>query len=396
MKTLFFLIALCLCVSAPAAITERYVNSAGSGAADGTSEANAMSYATFTDYMTTGGSVNAAAGDRFNVIAGTYSRATTTDTWNQTTGTTTSPIIVRGYTTTIGDGYQGRTGNTGALVTTNMPTINYTTGVLSLSGSFIIVESFQITGARNGAHAASSGTGNVFRACRIANAAAGSAGVALSFTARATAFNCDVTLTNGTNAGTAAVDTSATASRVLYCRITSTARGIQISGGTAHSIIGNLVYGCTGNGVEFTSTSAYASIVSNTIVGGGADGLHFVSGQTGESVVLNNMITDNTGDGIDMAATNTAALLGYQRTRDNASNIANGGDWTTATNYAEVTTDTGGASTDYTNSGANDYTLIATSPATSAGWFYNNSIGAFQRSQTSAGGGGETSSASAQ
>ena len=100
------------------------------------------------------------------------------------------------------------------------------------------------------------------------------------------------------------------------------------------------------------------------------------------------MITDCTGDGIDAVSTGNCIVLAYRRTRDNANAVANGGDWITATDYAPVTTDTGGQSTDYVNAGSNDYRLIAASPATSAGFPASASIGALQRDQTGSGGGG--------
>lgn len=382
MKYLKYILFFCVSI-ANAAITDRYVSFAGSGAADGTSEANAMSYTTFEDYMKTAGTFTAAAGDRFNLISGTtYTNTSGTDAWVNG-GTTTSPVIVRGYTTTITDGYQGRTGSIGGLVTTNMPTISYTTGVLNITSPNLIIESFQIVGARNGAPFSLGGTNVLLRACKVTNSAIGASGACLSISGRATIYNCDFVLTNGGNAGAQAVDLTTSGIRFLYNTVTSTAKGVNISSGASLIIAGNLIYNCAGNGLEITSTSAYGTFLNNTIVGSGGDAIHLMTGSTVEQCFMNNMLTDSTGDGIDMVTTSVASILAHQRTRDNLSNIANSGDWVTATNYAEVTTDTGGASTDYTNSGSNDFTLIPGSPATNAGWFYNNSIGAFQRTQSS-------------
>lgn len=384
MKYLKYIFFFCVSI-ANAAITDRYVSFTGSGAADGTSAANAMSYTTFEDYMKTAGSFTAAAGDRFNLISGTtYTNTTDTDSWVNG-GSVTSPVIIRGYTTTIDDGYQGRTGNTGALVTTNMPVISYTTGILSVSSSNIILESLQITAARNGSPLSLGALNGLLRACKITNSAIGSSGGCLSVVGRTTVYNCDIALSNGGNAGAQAVDLSTSGTRFLYNTITSTGKGVIMSGGSSLMVVGNLIYNCTGNGLEITSTSAYGTFLNNTIVSSGADAIRLMTGSTVEQCFMNNMLTDCTGDGIDMVSTSVAAILAHQRTRDNLSNIANGGDWVTATNYAEITTDTGGASTDYTASGSNDFTLIPGSPATNAGWFYNNSIGAFQRTQSSSG-----------
>jgi hypothetical protein len=85
-----------------------------------------------------------------------------------------------------------------------------------------------------------------------------------------------------------------------------------------------------------------------------------------------------------MVSTGNAAIVAYRRTRSNANGLANAGDWITATDYGAVTT-TGAASTDYTNAGGNDYSLVSSSPATSAGIPYAASIGALQRLQTGGG-----------
>jgi hypothetical protein len=92
---------------------------------------------------------------------------------------------------------------------------------------------------------------------------------------------------------------------------------------------------------------------------------------------MGNMITDNTGDGIDMVSTSNAAFASNNRTRSNANGYNNAGDWLTATKYDDVTT-AGAASTDYVNSGSNDYTLILTSPATATGNPKYLDIGALQ------------------
>jgi hypothetical protein len=378
---------------ANAAITERYVNSAGSGAADGTSEANAMAYATFIDYMITGGSFTAAAGDRFNLIDATYARTTTTDSWVNG-GSATSPVVVRGYNTTVTDGYQGRTNDNGAIVTTNMPTISYTTGAMIVSGSFILIQSLQITSTRNGAAITSSGADTVFYACAISNATTGASGNGLSMTGRGSAINCDITLSNGGNAGANATFIQVAGTKWLYNRITSTAVGME-SQSAGLVLVGNTFFGSTGNQLSITGTGGYSTILNNTFVGGGADAINIVTGSTIQHVIVGNMITDQTGDGIDMVSTANSAFIAYNRLRDNANSFANGGDWVTATSFGQSATDTGTTgttATDYVNYAGGDYNLVSGSPATSAAIPLNASIGALQRDQASVGG-GQTSNA---
>jgi hypothetical protein len=99
--------------------------------------------------------------------------------------------------------------------------------------------------------------------------------------------------------------------------------------------------------------------------------------------IVNNMITDNGGYGIDGVEAAKAVFAAYNRTRDNTSGADNlATDWLAATKYGHVTTDTGGASTDYTNSGSNDYTLISASPAKGVGIWPYRDIGALQRQES--------------
>ena len=74
------------------AITEKYVTTTGAGAHDGTSEANAWS---LTEAIAA-----AAAGNRVNVKAGTYTLGAGA---TFPAGTVAAPIIWRGYSSTIGD-----------------------------------------------------------------------------------------------------------------------------------------------------------------------------------------------------------------------------------------------------------------------------------------------------
>lgn len=73
--------------------TERYVTPAGAGANNGTSEANAWTLAQAAAAV--------AAGHRLNIKAGTYSIASTLSF--SFAGTSSAPIAMRGYKTTIGD-----------------------------------------------------------------------------------------------------------------------------------------------------------------------------------------------------------------------------------------------------------------------------------------------------
>lgn len=362
------------------ALTTRWVTQAGAGAADGTSEANAMSAATFIDYITAAGSVNAAPGDVFNVI-GNLNAFTATSHTLAPVGTATSPIVIRGVVSGGASAYAGRTSGNGPLITTNFPQWSYTTGRLTMA-AFWVIENINFSSVNTG-NAVSLAADSVLKSCVVANSSTGASAVAVGSTTRGTVIDCDVSLT-GASGGQVAILSTFASSVVDSCRVTvtsSTAVGIQCQSSAV--LIFNTIYGCGGVGISMNGTSGTPYIRSNTIVGCAGNGINIITGATVLQRIVGNMLTDNGGYGIDGVSAANAIFAAYNRTRDNTSGATNlATDWISATCYAHVTTDTGGASTDYTASGSGDYSLIAASPATSAGLPGYASIGALQRSQT--------------
>lgn len=370
------------------ALTEKYVSTTGGGAHDGSSEANAFTWAE----MITDINAGSKAGNRYNVKAdATYSRTTTIDSLTAG-GTSTSPVIIRGYASTIGDGYLGRTNGNGPLVVTNMPSISYSTGAFSVSASFIVIESLFVTGSRNGSTFSMAAADIVAHWCYTLNAAAGANGVCSAVTNRAFIIDCDFVLGNGGNAGLAAISVSSVP-RIIGCRISSTAIGIS-SSGIGLVVSSNTIYDCATIGISLTGVNAYTIISCNTITACGGDGIDIVTGTAVTHIIANNIITDNGGYGIDFNSAAVASVLANNRYRDNTSgNINLGTDWVTATNWGAVTTDTGGPETDYVDAASDNYNLIAASPAVNAGLPLNAAIGALQRDQSGGGGATETSAA---
>lgn len=387
MKILFQILAFqIVSFSAFGAITERYVNSAGSGAADGTSEANAMSYATFVDYMSTGGSFTAAPGDRFN-IKGVISRTTTSDTFLNG-GASNAPVIIRGYATTIGDGYQGRTVNgTGPLNTNNMAAISTTTGLLSITGGFIILESLYLSGARNGAAVSTTtGTGVFFKSCRIDDNSTGSATALNTQQASGTLLDCDLNLL-AASGGTAALISNAAGTRIVGNRITGkTAIGVSLQ--TSANVDGNVIFNST-IGIDMNTAAAVTyNIWNNTITGCSSNGIKESINVTLPVLVINNMITDNGGWGMDCGSATNTVWFSNNRFRDNTLGaITNSTDFVSAGNWSVVTTDTGGVETDYTDTSTFDYRLISTSPGLSIGLPAYIDAGGVQKSNTISAGG---------
>lgn len=359
------------------AITERYVSSTGVDTyANSTNPLTPMSWATMV--------ANAAAGDRINVKSdGTYSRTTTTDALANN-GTTTSPIIIRGYNSVIGDGYLGRTNGNGNLITTNMPLISYTTGRFNTTGTFVILESLNFSGNPSNPLVAVP-SDSAARSCKAVNASTNAAAVAFSVGSRSILFDSDAELSGGSGGGSAVSCGSAAGCRIFANRIKG-GPATGITGGTATPFIcGNTIFESAGPNIAVTNTAGALVVVFNTVVSGTGDGIDVVANSTVSHFIAGNMITDNGGIGVDMNTAAGAAFLAYDRTRDNVGGATNlGTDWIGATSYGNVTTDTGGPSTDYVDSASDDFRLIAASPATSAGLPEEASIGALQRDQTEA------------
>lgn len=348
-------------------MTERYVSSAGGGAHDGTTEADAFTWAEMITDLNT-----PRAGYRYNVKGNISLSATTTLTGD---GSTTSPNIIRGYSSTIGDAYLGRSSG-GALNVSSMPTIAYdATFRLNASGSdFLIIQDLVIT-ANNSGIAVTIGADSYVINCKVTQASTNvaAAGIDLGTATGSRVINCDVA--TAASGGVYAVRVQGSSSGVYGCRLTCPgAAGISCRSTAVLS--GNTIYGCV-TGISMDSTLGTPLYINNTIYGCSGDGIDVVTSTTGRQTIIGNHITDNGGYGIDFNTSTCVKCLAFNRTRDNTSGAINpADDWTAGTTIAHVTTDTGNATTDYTNAAGSDFSLIAAAPGISKNFGYLNDIGA--------------------
>ena len=376
------------------AITEKYVTTTGAGTNSGDDEANAYAWTHVNDAMTAGGSITAAAGWRFNIKAGTYS-ISSTDTFT-VDGTTASPIIFRGYNSTIGDlDAVGRTSGNGALILTNFPVLSYASGTrLNASGSDnCIFQCLKVTVASTGFSGATLNLGlnGVAFRCYADNISTNSAAAGIGLAgAGAMALDCDAALT-GASGGGAAIAWGANSNKVIACRVTtSQAAGIGCGAVTVGAVlVANCVVANCVNGIYYNGTvvGTIPTIINNTIYNCSTAGIQLgASGGaafTGAMVVAMNHITD-CGTAILSAYDATAQLAlvaAFNRTRDNTVGIDGFDNWASATTWSHVTTDTGGVATDFTNAGGGDFTLIRAAPALGASAPAYASIGALQRQE---------------
>ncbi len=239
----------------------------------------------------------------------------------------------------------------------------------------------------------------IMKTCKVVNISTNNGAIGLITSTRGVIFDCDISA-SGSGTAPVAVSLTTTTTRLIACRIIAAGtNGVGVTSTTGQpTVMGNVIYGCGSHGYAVTSSSGSPTIIFNTITANGGDGINIITGTTGLQMIFGNMITDNVGDGVDFTTVDVPGFVAYNRTRDNSANsVTNGGyaagagapgNWILGTKFGDVTTDTGGASTDYTNSGSNDYSLIFASPATNVGFLPYASIGAMQRASTAGSGTG--------
>jgi len=106
-------------------------------------------------------------------------------------------------------------------------------------------------------------------------------------------------------------------------------------------------------------------------------------------LAVNCHVTDNSGYGFKngyLATANHPLIRYHCRTRDNTSGADDGGfaNWA---NINPVTTDTGGAATDYADAASGDFRLINSAPGDGSG-VWADDIGALEAQDPAGGGGG--------
>jgi hypothetical protein len=344
--------------------------------------------------MSAVGSGTASASSRYNIY-GSVSRTTTSDSIGMS-GTVSIVLAFRGWsgpqssgTHYFGDGYQGRvSGNPSLpLVTTNMPAISYTTGGLTISGSWAVVEALNLTSTKTTATLTLSSSYCLAKSCVVENTATSAPNAqAISLSSTDIAYDCDVKVSgSGSGTGTIGCISIGTYSKCERCRISgagSSAKGVYYSATANAEIIGNLIFGCGSHGIM---TGAYfgGHIANNTIYDNGGDGINVATGNAYPGLIENNLITDNSGYGINLVSTsNVAVLVNNRMDRNTSGALGNVGDWITACNYSPNTTHVSAASSEYVSPSTTwataDFGLLPTSPAWDAGNAPSADIGALK------------------
>ena len=363
------------------ALTDRYVTTTGSGTyAASTSIGTPMSITTaFT---------NAAAGDRINIKSGTYTLSTTQAAG---VGTTTGPIVWRGYNTSPGDlDVISRTSANGALTTTNFPVLDFsgTAGTRLTTSNFNNLMNLDVRLNFSG-NALVTANDCVVYNCKVSNAGTGTA-IALYLGQRTVAYGCDAVATGGSSR--AAIGSTDTQGFIAI--------GCRADGGVGSGFYGGTTTGtgviafcvasnCKGQGIEIASGPwlVLNCTVTKPYTGATGSGVYFASGNTFRNTVVNSHLTDLAAYGIDPVATTNAVFAAYNRTRGNTSgavNLSGTSNSLLASILNHVTTGSGTSSdfTDYTNS---NFNLISAAPGKAAGQPLYLDLGALQRQESGGG-----------
>jgi hypothetical protein len=352
------------------AFTERYVTQAAAGGGDGSSG----SPWTFAEAVAA-----AAAGDRINVQSDSaYSIGATT----LPAGTVSAPIVWRGYESAIGD-LDGNGRNTdGTLNTTNMPAITLT-GILLPSG-FVTLQNLVFTGALS-----STLIGNVnldqwnMLSCSVTNSQSNASAACVFGDDSHRFINCDFYCSGATHSRLVLTDLN---SVFEYCRFRLTDNKNCLETNNPQ-IMGCLFWG-NGSGIGVDIDVAFDALRPINIrhstfynLGTAIRPQSFAPGST--IYLSHNHATDCSKwiDNLYAATANITSIEFYNRLRD----ITTPRTGVEAIIVGEITTDTGGAATDYEDAGAGDFHLITAAPGYNAG-VDGSDIGAYQTDPPSGGG----------
>lgn len=328
------------------------------------------------------GYANAVATNSVNIKSdGAYSIGADTIT---NAGTIFDLIRFRGYNSTIGDLENPGRNSDGTINKTGFPAIT-NTGILT-PNAFVIFQNLAITGALSSALIGSTliDSFNILE-CEIINTQNNSSARVLQADNYWNLINSDFECTGAAHDTMLDTDIEVT---MKACRLKSNANGaIRYISGT---IVGNLFIG-DGSSVAISlllRANNPVRIWDNTFYNWGTD-IQFNNGAAATFIptVLNNHATDSTKyiDDLYVATDLTPIIEMNNRTRDNTTPRTGVGD---GVNSGEVTTDTGGAETDYTNAGSDDLSLISAAPGREAALGSGSpDIGAWQGAAGAGGGG---------
>jgi hypothetical protein len=349
------------------AFTERYVSVDGAGDRNGTTEGHAW---TLADMI----SAAPGTGVRVNIKAGSYSAGTTT--WSG--GAAAAPVVYRGYSATIGDLDGATRTAAGPLDTTGFPVITCT-GVHTI-GAFSVFQNLSVTGAVNGYLMGSATNDNIaFVNVKVLNTNASSSARAISIDDGLTLINCDMECSGAGHGIVVTGDLRVHAVNTRFKGV-STSALLDVEGNSViESCVFNGMGKSSGNIGISVGAAGWVAVTNSTFYN-----LTTVislpnAANTTFTTLINNHVTD-CGEYVNSAYSGTATVSvinAHSRTRDNTTEATG----IEQVKIREITTDTGGAETDFVDASTGDFRLRGTAPGQAAGIQANRDIGATQRAK---------------
>jgi len=264
--------------------SEKYVSVAGGGAHDGSSEANAWTLAEAI--------AGVAAGDRCNVIAGTYTYGASV--LFATAGTTTAPIWWRGYKTTPGD---LDVAGGSRVPATDLPLISLTDVAYQIisAGAHQIFSNLAVTSictTVSGAWNASGGNQRFIR-CQIENTQAATHARAISTVGPTLLVGCFLKVTT-TSAFCVSVGGF---TKLIGCQMVGGITGI--SAGEYTFVSDSTISGFATNGITFSTATRFCLFDHMTIYAAATNCVLVSVAPTTGALIMSNCIFGGCTNGIN-------------------------------------------------------------------------------------------------
>jgi hypothetical protein len=356
------------------AITEHYIASDGAAIwGDSTSNTTPCSLATAL--------ANAAAGDRLNIKVGTYQQAASLNF--NTSGSTTSPIILRGVDASWAVIPTTRANDNGAISAT-LPEIAFNSGFRWTStGAHQILNSLKISGIYTSGAIVyhTNGSCHGIIGCIVLNNGTATTVHGVSAGSGDYFIDSDIGVPGSGYTTSYVVSCGSYSARVLYCRISSggTSYGVYCTSGM---VFGSVIYACGNPAVYSASSTNSLYVFENTLVDTTGSGVVVATGYSGYVFSVNNRITDSSAYAMAVADATTPTISGYNRLDRNTSGASAGAaDWFTATSWSNNTTAQLKAA-EYVDAASRDYTLASTAEGAAEGIFMSRDMGALQTAGT--------------
>lgn len=352
------------------AFTETYASVAGSGAHDGSSQANEWTMAEAFANAT-------AAGTRVNCRTGSYSQGAVSIVG----GTASAIIAYRGYNATPGDLDNLGFNSDGSLNVTNFPTVTVT-GII-VPAALTMLHNFSFSGALSSTliGGAANDRWQMLR-CKVVNTQNNASARTVLGDDFLSLIGCEFSCTGAAHASVVDADASGF---VYGCRFTGVSSSSLLSINTA-VIQRSAFYGSSGAvGVQFFSAATGEhGVIYNTFYDLDTAITFPNSAPAGVPLLFGNHVTDcgKWLDNLYSATGNITVIEAHNRLRD----ITTPRTGIETVTFGEVTTDTGGHATDYEDAPGGDFHLISGAPGRASGLVPNTDIGAYQH--VDAGGGG--------